>query len=169
MKIPLDSVCVRSGLLCDRCQGMVDSGEVDTDEVEIMRVLLDLEESQFKELKDATYHRAIKIGHLLVLVVTSGPNLTQSKWVKVSKALQEKLKVKTVRIVEKVNDLKASASQLLSPARVLGVNTLWLPDGTVQYVVRVAKNEKRFLPSGTTELERALSKLYSTTVKIRVE
>jgi len=87
----------------------------------------------------------------------------------VSKALQEKLKVKTVRIVEKVNDLKASASQLLSPARVLGVNTLWLPDGTVQYVVRVAKNEKRFLPSGTTELERALSKLYSTTVKIRVE
>ncbi|WP_126449768.1 transcription elongation factor NusA [Sulfodiicoccus acidiphilus] len=169
MKIPLDSVCVRSGLLCDRCQGLVDSGDVDSGEVEIMRVLLELEESQFRELKDSVYHRAIRIGHLLVLVVTSGPNMTQSRWVKVSKALQEKLKVKTVRIVEKVNDLKASASQLLSPARVLGVNTLWLPDGTVQYVVRVSKNERRYLPSGTLELERALSKLYSTTVKIRVE
>ncbi len=168
MKIPLDYLCVKSGLLCNRCQSLVDSGEVDNFEVKVMQVLLELEETQFKELKDSTYYKAIKVNDLLILLVGSGPSMTIQKWIKVAKALQDKLHMK-VRIIEKTNNIKNSAIQLLSPARVLGVNTVWLPDGSVQYVVRVSRNERRLLPADSNILESALSKIHDTRVKIRVE
>ncbi|ABP94381.1 MULTISPECIES: transcription elongation factor NusA [Metallosphaera] len=168
MKIPLDYLCVRSGLLCNRCQSLVDSGQVDQFEVKVMEALLDLEETQFRELKDATYYKAIRSGNLLILLVESPPSIDSSKWIKIARALQDKLKLK-VRILEKTTSIKNSAVQLLSPARVLGVNTVWLPDGSVQYVIRVAKNEKRLLPANAVDLENALSKIHDTKVKIRVE
>ncbi len=168
MKIPLDYLCVKSGLLCNRCQSMVDSGQVDPSEIDIMRVLLELEETQFKELKDATYYKAIKVDNLLILLVSGGPSMTIQKWIKVAKALQDKLGMK-VRIIEKTNNIKNSAIQLLSPARVLGVNTVWLPDGSVQYVIRISRAEKKLLPADAPELETALSKIHDTRVKIRVE
>ncbi|TRM90037.1 transcription elongation factor NusA, partial [Sulfolobus sp. A20-N-G8] len=131
MKIPLDQVCVRSGLLCNRCQGLVDEGEVLDYEIEIMKMLLELEETQFKELRECVYHKAYKVDNLLILLVTSSPEMTQQKWIKIAKILQDKLNIK-VRVLEKTNSIKNSAIQLLSPARVLGVNTVWMPDGSVQ-------------------------------------
>ncbi len=168
MKIPLDYVCVRSGLFCDRCQSLLDEGKVDDFDVEVIKILLELEESQFKELKDSTFDKAIRLNHLVILLVNSGPSMSQQKWIKIAKTLQDKLKVK-VRVLEKTNNIKNSAMQLLSPARVLGVNTLWLPDGSVQYVIRVSRNEKKMLPAEAGVLESALSKIHSTPVRIRVE
>jgi transcription antitermination factor NusA-like protein len=94
--------------------------------------------------------------------------MTYQKWIKIAKILQERLGMK-VRILEKSNSIKSTAVQLLTPARVLGVNTVWLPDGTVQYVVRVSKYEKKFLPADEASLETVLSKIHSTPVRIRVE
>ncbi|BFH73228.1 transcription elongation factor NusA [Sulfurisphaera javensis] len=168
MKIPLDYICVKSGLLCNRCQSLIDRGEVEHFEVDVMKILLDLEENQFKELKDAVYHKAFKVDNLLILLVTSPPSMSHQKWIKIAKILQEKLGIK-VRILEKSNNIKSTASQLLSPARVLGVNTVWLPDGSVQYVIRISKNEKRFLPADENSLEEALSKIHAIPIKIRVE
>ncbi|AWR94322.1 transcription elongation factor NusA [Acidianus brierleyi] len=168
MKIPLDYLCVKSGLLCNRCQSLVDSGQVDSFEINVMKILLDLEDTQFKELKDSTYYKAIKVNNLLILLVSSGPSMTIQKWIKVAKVLQEKLGMK-VRIIEKTSNIKSSAVQLLSPARVLGVNTVWLPDGSVQYVIRVSRTERRLLPADALVLESALSKIHDTRVKIRVE
>ncbi|WP_229571100.1 transcription elongation factor NusA [Saccharolobus caldissimus] len=168
MKIPLDYVCVRSGLLCNRCQSLIDSGEVADYEVEIIKILLELEDTQFKELKDCVYHKAYKVNGLLILLVTSGPEMTQQKWIKIARILQERLNMK-VRVLEKTNSIKNSAVQLLSPARVLGVNTVWMPDGSVQYVIRVSKSEKRLLPAEAQLLESALTKIHSTPVRIRVE
>jgi transcription antitermination factor NusA-like protein len=94
--------------------------------------------------------------------------MTIQKWIKIAKVLQEKLGMK-VRIIEKTSNIKSSAVQLLSPARVLGVNTVWLPDGSVQYVIRVSRTERRLLPADALVLESALSKIHDTRVKIRVE
>ena len=169
MKIPLDYICVRTGSLCNRCQSLVDSGQVEPFEVDVMKALLDIEESQVKELKDSVYHKAFKIDDkLMVIIVSSGPKMTPQLWIKVAKILQERFNIK-VRILEKTSNIKDSAVRLLSPAKILGVNTVWLPDGSVQYIVRVPRNEKRFLPASPIELEDALSKIHSTQVRIKVE
>ena len=168
MKIPLDYVCIRSGLLCNRCQSLIDNGEVFDYEVQIIKILLELEETQFKELKDCIYHKAYKLDNLLILLVSSGQEMTQQKWIKIARILQEKLNMK-VRVLEKTNNIKSSAVQLLSPARVLGVNTVWMPDGSVQYVIRVSRTERKLLPAEAQVLESALTKIHSTPVRIRVE
>ena len=94
--------------------------------------------------------------------------MTQQKWIKIARILQEKLNMK-VRVLEKTNNIKSSAVQLLSPARVLGVNTVWMPDGSVQYVIRVSRTERKLLPAEAQVLESALTKIHSTPVRIRVE
>jgi len=168
MKIPLDQVCVRSGTLCDRCQRMIDEGVVEEFEMKLMSNLLDIEDKEIKELKDSTYHKAFRADKLVILVVTSGAGMTPTKWIRVARILQDRIRAK-VRVMEKTTNIKVGASQLLSPARVLGVNTVWLPDGTVQHVVRISRSEKRLLPVSEEELEKILSKLYSTQIRIRVE
>ncbi|MEM0174280.1 MAG: transcription elongation factor NusA [Sulfolobaceae archaeon] len=168
MKIPLDYVCVRSGLLCNRCESLVNSGQVEQFEVDLLKTFLELEEKEFKELRDSVYHKAYKVDNLLIIIVSSGPSMTQYKWIKIARILQEKYNVK-VRILERTSNIKDTATQLLTPARVLGVNTVWLPDGTVQYVVRISKNERRLLPADSNILESALSKIHSVQVRIKVD
>jgi transcription antitermination factor NusA-like protein len=59
--------------------------------------------------------------------------------------------------------------QLVYPARVTGVNTLWLPDGSVEHIVRVPRSDLRYLPTRITSIEEALSKISGVSVKIRIE
>ena len=66
------------------------------------------------------------------------PRMTQQLWIKVAKILQERLNIK-VRITEKTPNVKDSAIRLLFPAKILGVNTVWLPDGSVQYIVKLPR------------------------------
>jgi len=49
LRIPLDTICVKTGILCPSCQRKVDEGEVQEFEVEILRNLLELE----NEIKEA--------------------------------------------------------------------------------------------------------------------
>ncbi|MEM0361600.1 MAG: transcription elongation factor NusA [Sulfolobales archaeon] len=171
MKIPLDQICVKSGVLCPRCQGLVDSRVVDPYEIDVMRALLELEnESDFKFLKDATYYKAVKSGNFLVLLIQLPDSSTTPRLLsKLDKHLSELLGVK-VRVVDKSsNNIKSIALQLVMPARVSGINTLWLPDGSTQYIVRIPRSDSRYLPASKEVIEEVLTNLIGSSVRIRTE
>ncbi len=169
MKIPLDHVCVRTGVLCPRCRRLVESGEVEPFEVDVMRELLNLEgKGDFKFLKDAEYVKAIRTRDMLVLVIDiKDTNIHPRLLGRLGRILSSKLKVK-VRVVNRAHgDLREIARQLVYPARVIGVNTLWLPDGTVEHIVRIPRSDSRYLPSNVAVLEDLLSKITGMNVRIR--
>ncbi|MCC6022306.1 MAG: transcription elongation factor [Desulfurococcaceae archaeon] len=171
MRIPLDHICVRSGVLCPRCQGLVDSRVVEPYEVDVMRVLLDLEDKpEFKFLKDAVYHKTLKLADLLVITIQLPDSLTNQRLInKLDKQLSEVLGIK-VRVIDKsVNNIRSIAFQLVTPARISGINTLWLPDGSVQYIVRIPKSDSRYLPASKEVIEEVLSTLVGSSVRIRTE
>jgi len=171
VRIPLDHICVRSGVLCPRCQGLVDSRVVEPYEVDVMRVLLDLEDKpEFKFLKDATYHKTLKLADLLVITIQLPDSLTNQRLInKLDKQLSEVLGIK-VRVIDKsVNNIRSIAFQLVTPARISGINTLWLPDGSVQYIVRIPKSDSRYLPASKEVIEEVLSTLVGSSVRIRTE
>lgn len=171
MRIPLDHICVRSGVLCPRCQGLVDSRVVESYEVDVMRVLLDLEDKpEFKFLKDAVYHKTLKLADLLVITIQLPDSLTNQRLInKLDKQLSEVLGIK-VRVIDKsVNNIRSIAFQLVTPARISGINTLWLPDGSVQYIVRIPKSDSRYLPASKEVIEEVLSTLVGNSVRIRTE
>jgi RNA-binding protein YhbY len=171
VRIPLDHICVRSGVLCPRCQGLVDSRVVESYEVDVMRVLLDLEDKpEFKFLKDAVYHKTLKLADLLVITIQLPDSLTNQRLInKLDKQLSEVLGIK-VRVIDKsVNNIRSIAFQLVTPARISGINTLWLPDGSVQYIVRIPKSDSRYLPASKEVIEEVLSTLVGSSVRIRTE
>jgi RNA-binding protein YhbY len=158
-------------VLCPRCQGLVDSRVVEPYEVDVMRVLLDLEDKpEFKFLKDAVYHKTLKLADLLVITIQLPDSLTNQRLInKLDRQLSEVLGIK-VRVIDRsVNNIRSIAFQLVTPARISGINTLWLPDGSVQYIVRIPKSDSRYLPASKEVIEEVLSTLVGSSVRIRTE
>lgn len=167
VKIPLDHVCVKSGVLCPRCQLLVDSGRVQSFEVDVMRALIELEESGLRNLKDTVYHKSYKEGDLLVIVMEFKAKISSHELARLAKNLSNKLGLK-VKIVNKSGDVKQIAASLLYPARILGINTVWLPDGSTHYVIRIPRSDSRIIQNNKEMYERILSQIIGQEVEIRI-
>ncbi len=167
VKIPLDYVCVKSGVLCPRCQLLVDTGKVKKFEVEVMRALIELEESGSRYLRNAIYHKSFKEDDLLVVVMEFREKISHHELMKISRALASKLGLR-VKVINKSNDLRQMAALLLYPARILGINTVWLPDGSTHYVIRVPRSDQRILQNNKEIYERILSQIIGQEVEIRI-
>ncbi len=173
VQIPLDYICVKSGVLCPRCQALVDSGAVGEYEVEVMRALIELEEKEgMSILKKATYHKTYIVGDMYVIVMDLGIGTSVPLFTRHARVLEQKLQEKLgrrVKVIPKANDVRGLASFLLYPARVMGVNTLWLPDGSIEYVIRVSRRDQRLLAGRKEEYEKILTELLGKKTRIRIE
>ena len=166
MRIPLDTICVKTGILCPSCQRKVDEGQVKPFEVDVMRALLELE-NEIKELRNASYVKSYVLNNNLIVILKLdhwSPELLR----KIRQALSRKLN-RRVRVVAKVSEPRELAAQLLFPLSVKGVNVVWLPDGTQKYVVRVDRRGARRLPIPKEEAEKILSDILNAPIEIRFE
>ncbi len=141
---------------------------MDKREIDVMKALLELEETkEFKFLKDITYVKTIWLNNMTIVIIKpAGHRPVELK--RLAKALSEKLGER-VQVVEQTKDLKRLAAELMSPARVSGVNMVWLPDGTVQYVVRVSRFDAKMLPAEPKVIEEALTKILGSPTRIRID
>ena len=136
-----------------------------------MRALLELEDRpDFKYLKNSTYVKALKHNEVIILVIEiKNPGVRPKDLGRLGRVLSSKLSSK-VRVINRVSgNIRELAMQLIYPARVAGVNTLWLPDGSVEHIVRIPKADLRYLPTRMSSLEEVLSKITGMSVRIRVE
>jgi sorbitol-specific phosphotransferase system component IIBC len=159
---------VKSGVLCPRCESLVRSGAVTELDVEVMRVLLKAESApDFRFLRDSEYVRSVKLSNIMV-VQLDAPNTDSKSLLKLAKYLESELGSRVRIVNSKSASTKELVRSIIQPARVLGVNTLWLPDGTMEYVVRIPKSDLRYLPAPQEEVENLLSAMVGTNVRIRV-
>lgn len=168
MRIPLDQLCVKSGVLCPRCESLVRSGAVTELDIEVMRALLRAESApDFRFLRESGYVRSVKLSSIVV-VQLDVPGVDSRSLLKLAKHLEGELGSRVRIINSKHASTKDLVRSIIQPARVLGVNTLWLPDGTMEYVVRIPKSDLRYLPAPQEEVESLLSMMVGTNVRIRV-
>ncbi|MCX8184600.1 MAG: transcription elongation factor NusA [Sulfolobales archaeon] len=170
MKIPLDQLCVRSGVLCPRCEALVKSSAITELDLEVMKVLLKTESiPDYKFLRDSEYIRSVNLGSVLIVQLnTPSIGVDQRSLVKLSKHLESYFKTR-VRVVDAKNaSTKDLVRNIIQPARVLGVNTLWLPDGSMEYVVRIPRTDLKHLPASQEDIEYLLSQIVGANVRIRV-
>ncbi|RLG77129.1 MAG: transcription elongation factor NusA [Thermoprotei archaeon] len=170
MRIPLDYICIKSGILCPRCQRLVDSGVVSNLDVELMKALLDIEENQsnFRFLKESSYVRSVQQGRMIVVILDIPDTVPQQTLIRLSRLLSERLGGFKVRIVRNSNDLKSMVSQIVAPARIMGINTVWLPDGSVQHVIRMPRYDARLLPAPMKDIETLLTQLFKYNFRIKL-
>ncbi|MGC9009286.1 MAG: transcription elongation factor NusA [Sulfolobales archaeon] len=172
MKIPLDYICVKTGVLCPRCRKLVESGVVSEFEVDLMRLLIDLEsDPEFKNfLNNFTYVKAYKISDTIVILGEYPQRSDQRIIQRISKILGDRLNAK-VRIISAgaKKDIKSIVSQLVFPARIIGVNIVWLPDGSHQYVVRIPRTDLRYMPMSSDNVEKLIEMISGESVRIKIE
>lgn len=169
MKTPICTFCLKSGVLCSRCQEKIEKGEVSDLDIKVAKRLVELEE-RFSSLKDVKFVKAVESNNLIVIVVGEGdtPNLVGPKG-RVIKSLSEELGNKKIRIVEEASPLKKTIEDIISPASLLGVNTVWLPDGSNEKKVRIRQSESKKLPAPTQVLEKLIYDLTGERVRFVFE
>ena len=166
MKIPLDRVCVKSGLLCSSCQAKIDSGQYERWEVDVMRALLDLED-RFRELRSASYRKSVRVGDTIYVILDGIASLSRD----LGRALQSRLAslgVREVHVITGGTDPRSLLSNLIGRP-VTSLNTYYVPDGSVYYVARVPSELRERLASSVDAIRRSFKVIVGADLYIEYE
>lgn len=162
MKTPICYFCAKSGVLCPRCQEKLDKGEITQADVEVSKWFID-HEAKNTQLKDYSILRTVKLPNMVIVMVSGGGNKTLLS--KVSKQLSDERRT-SVRIVEKTSSIKRLLEQIVTPARVMGANTVWLPDGSWESTIKMPKSDMRKMPIDPRSAEEAIRILTGEVIHI---
>ena len=164
MKTALCNFCLKSGILCSKCQGKLKSGKVSEVDFTIARFLLSLEE-QYPTLQDVTFNKAVEADKILAILVDKGdvPRLL-SHGGKIVKALGEKTG-KTIRILEHGVTERKFLEDLFVPLNILTINKIWLPDGTTETRVILNRGRRKRIPNVKASMDIA-QKLRGMTLRV---
>jgi transcription antitermination factor NusA-like protein len=110
--------------------------------------------------------KSYETNSMILIVLEMGNDVPQAALVKLGRILSTKMNTK-IRVIKK-SDPKNIIVQVVAPARVQGINSVWTPDGDVQHIIRISKYDARLLPAGVNELEHLLSMIFNENYKIKI-
>lgn len=165
MKGQLCNFCLKSGILCSKCQSRVKSGQISGTYLEVARLLLSLEE-KYPPLQDVYFHNAVEEDGVLALIVGRGDVARLLGFGgKIMKAIGEKTG-KTVRILEHNVDDRKFIEDLFAPLTVLTINTIWLPDGTTETRVILRRRGRRSFPPDSEAMKQIAKRVRNMTLRV---
>jgi len=168
VKTALCSFCLKSGILCSKCQSKIKSGEVSETDLKIARILLSLEAAN-PTLQDVHFHKAVEADDILALIVGRGDMPTffgQGR--KVIKVLEEKVG-KKIRILEECGDDRKFLEDLFAPLSIVTINTIWLPDGTTETRVILRKRGRNPPPIKVKAIKEIAKKVRDITLRVEFD
>ncbi|MBU7014726.1 MAG: KH domain-containing protein [Theionarchaea archaeon] len=167
MKAPICEICLKSGILCLGCEEKLRKGTITDLDVKISILLYQLEQEH--HIRDISFVKAVESRSIIVIIVGKGEigNLI-GKGGKTVKFLQRSLR-KKIRIIEDTDDVRKIIQDLLHPARVMGMNILYMPSGETKHKVRVPREDERRIPTTVQSAEEILSKLTDLNIQVTFE
>lgn len=168
MKSPLCNFCLKSGILCPKCEEKVRTGEITELDIKIAKLLLKLEE-KFPALQDVYLHRAVETGNILILLVDRNDvSRILSLGGKILRAIGDETG-KKVRILDYKCDLRKFLEDIFAPASIITINTIWLPDGSTETRVILSERDLKRLPASIETLKELARKIRGITLRIEPE
>ncbi|MHA1950029.1 MAG: hypothetical protein ACXAAO_08900 [Candidatus Thorarchaeota archaeon] len=161
MRLPVCNFDLESDMLCTNCQARLDRGELKHFDIEISKWLLERDKS-YPSLEDFTLLRAAKIGEKIVLVVKKrGKSLILAEEALIAEITEH---FGEPIIVEGPVKLRRVISDFISPAKEVGVNSLYLPDGSKESIVMLRAEDKERLSYSVDELRLIVSAVMGESV-----
>jgi len=155
LELPFCEICLKTGMLCPGCTAKIKDGELSDNDLEIAKELYRLSQEN-KGLKDVKFKRSIKVGNLIIILIEAGEiGSIIGKGGNVIRGLSKKLN-KKIRVIEESKDVKKVSADLLYPAKVYGINIVYMPDGTIIKRLRLGKEFERKLPIATKSVKEIL-------------
>jgi len=168
VRTALDSFCVKSGILCRKCEEKVRSGEVTKLDLKVIKALMELEKS-FPKLQEVTYRKSAEAGGMIVVMV-DGPDVATllSQGGKIVRALEDELGRK-VKVISYGGDTRQFLEELLSPLSILAINTVWIPDGSTETKAVIRGRRPRKMPVNLDIVKKLAKELRGLTLRIDFE
>lgn len=165
VKTQLCNFCLKSGILCSKCQKKVKSGQISDTYLEVARLLLSLEE-KYPSLQNIYFHKAVEADGVLALIVGRGDVARFLGYGgKIIRAIGEKTG-KTIRILEHGVDERKFLEDLFAPLPLLTINTIWLPDGTTETRVILRKRGRRPPPINVKAVKQIAEKVRNMILRV---
>jgi transcription antitermination factor NusA-like protein len=162
MALPICEVCAKTGLLCSACERKLEEGKISEYDVELSRML-------YSSLGiEAEFIKVIETSDNLV-VLTQRENVGKiiGKGGSTIKEVSTKFG-KQIRVVG-VGEFKEMVYDFISPAKVLGFNTVYVPDGSTKYRVRVDRRDEKKLRIPLRDLEKMIDSITGNKVELVLE
>ena len=166
MKLPICMFDAKIGVLCPKCEARLRSGEISRTDVDVSFMLAKLAPS-LPFLANITLKKAYEVDGDLVLILGRGEafNILTNREAK--RKLEESLGRK-VWITEGDSDDRRFLEGLLYPARILTLNTVWLPDGSKQMKAIIPGKRRKF-PVDLEKVKKIVKETRGIELVIRFE
>ncbi|MGC8570061.1 transcription elongation factor NusA [Caldivirga sp.] len=169
MRIPFCEFCVKTRLFCSKCQSLLNSGQYEMYDVDVIDAILKLTDNDQKlknMLSNVEYYKSYEIDDSYFVALKGirrvPINVVRQLEDKLSEALNRR-----VKIIEYTADINELVTQVAYPARPT-VATTWLPDGTNETEVRIMRRDARRLRLRPSDMARLLSAITNKNVKVKV-
>jgi transcription antitermination factor NusA-like protein len=163
MKIPFCDFCVKSGILCQKCRELIDSGRNSSLDLTLSRILLE-EASRVRELEKVEFKKAhVEDGFLLILSNNDGVRILRDSK-EVAERIRRDIGVEKITVVDYRKDQKRKLEELVYPFRIVGLSKVWLPGNITEFKIVV---EGRELDEKQVETLEKLAKKLGINVRIQ--
>lgn len=157
--------CLRSGMLCPKCQKKVESGEVTQLDLKIARLLLSMEK-EFPVLQEVTLYGAVNAEETLAIIVDKGDVARMLSYGgKIIREIGKKVG-KIVRVVEHGVSPRKFIEDLFAPLTVVAINKIWLPDGTTETRVILDRRSGKLSKQRVKSLKEIAKKVQGLTLRV---
>ena len=157
--------CLRSGMLCPKCQKKVESGEVTQLDLKIARLLLSMEK-EFPVLQEVTFYGAVNAKETLAIIVDKGDVARMLSYGgKIIREIGKKVG-KIVRVVEHGVSSRKFIEDLFAPLTVVAINKIWLPDGTTETRVILDRRSGKLSKQRVESLKEIAIKVQGLTLRV---
>ena len=161
MRLPVCNFDLESDMLCTNCQAKLDRGEITSFDIEFSKWLLE-KEKDHPQLENLTLQRATRTKDRLILVVKKkGKELFLAE-----KSLVAELTEKfgEVMVIEGPIKLRRVIQEFIHPASEVGVNSLYLPDGSKENIVMLREEDRGRIKYSNEELRLIVSGIMGESV-----
>jgi transcription antitermination factor NusA-like protein len=168
VKTILDAFCVKSGILCRRCEEKLEKGQVTELDLKVIQRMVELEKDH-PVLQDVTYHRSVDAdGMMAVLVDRKDIPRLLGGGAKVVKDLGDTFG-KRVKLISYGGDDREFLEDLFSPLSILTINTIWIPDGSTETKVILTGRQPRKMPVDLDKVKTIAKELKGMSLRVEFE
>jgi len=152
-------------MLCPKCLAKVKSGEISELDLKIARLLMSLEE-KYPSLQNLYFHKAIDADGTLAIVVGPGdvPRLLGYGG-KIVRAIGDETG-KNIRVLEYGVDDRKFLEDLFAPISIMTINTIWLPDGSMETRVILRRRRVTHPSLDVKALKEIASRVRKITLRV---
>jgi transcription antitermination factor NusA-like protein len=126
-------------------------------------------EKNIPSLKDITFLRAIQANGLIVVLVSRGDTRRLRPVIRKIQRLAGGELDTEIRLVEESRNPQHILRDLIRPVRILGINTIWLPDNSFERKVRISSRDKSRIPLDIARLEEIVYELSGERIRIAID